>query len=331
MEIKGMFFEYWIVLFSAWSCANLLGLNISDSFKTAVTIYILIPFLVIPQLILSGIVVPYDKLNPEISSTGTIPFYGEIITARWAYEALAVKQFKDNEFEKQFYPYDKIMSIADYKKNYWLRTLSNKIIDCERYLNNPKKKNVVENNLILLRNEIKKELKENDKFKFDQLNKLYYDSLNSSVISSVNNYFNLLNRYYIKLYNKANLLKDELISQQQQTKEEKYKFILQKKKYTNRALTDFVCNSNSLERIVEYKGHLYQKINPIFHDPESNFIKAHFYAPRKKLFGNYYSTFWLNVIVIWVMNLLFYITLYYRLFRKLINSIPDIFSKKKRF
>ncbi|MCK5822550.1 MAG: ATP-binding cassette domain-containing protein, partial [Bacteroidales bacterium] len=52
MEIKGMFFQYWIVLFSSWSCANLIGLNISDSFKTVITIYILIPFLVIPQLIL---------------------------------------------------------------------------------------------------------------------------------------------------------------------------------------------------------------------------------------------------------------------------------------
>ncbi len=46
MEIKGMYFEYWIVLFSAWAAANVMGLLISDSFKTVVTIYILIPFLV---------------------------------------------------------------------------------------------------------------------------------------------------------------------------------------------------------------------------------------------------------------------------------------------
>src|SRR5664280_2028296 len=54
-EIRGMMFEYWLVLFSCWAGANMLGLVISDSFKAVVTIYILIPFLVIPQIILSGV------------------------------------------------------------------------------------------------------------------------------------------------------------------------------------------------------------------------------------------------------------------------------------
>ena len=61
MEIRGMYFQYWIVLFSAWCFSNILGLVISDSFKTVITIYILIPFLIIPQLILSGIIVKFEK------------------------------------------------------------------------------------------------------------------------------------------------------------------------------------------------------------------------------------------------------------------------------
>ncbi|MCF8345758.1 MAG: ATP-binding cassette domain-containing protein, partial [Bacteroidales bacterium] len=44
MEIRGLYFEYWLVLFSSWAAANVMGLLISDSFKTVVTIYILIPF-----------------------------------------------------------------------------------------------------------------------------------------------------------------------------------------------------------------------------------------------------------------------------------------------
>ncbi|MCK4747103.1 MAG: ATP-binding cassette domain-containing protein, partial [Bacteroidales bacterium] len=92
MGIQGMYFEYWLVLFTAWAMANMMGLLISDSFKTVVTIYILIPFLVIPQIILSGIIVKYENLNPQISSPKRIPWYGEIITARWAYEGLATYQ-----------------------------------------------------------------------------------------------------------------------------------------------------------------------------------------------------------------------------------------------
>ena len=66
--IKGMMFEYWLVLFTCWAGANMFGLLISDSFKAVVTIYILIPFLVIPQIILSGVIVKFEKLNPNISS-----------------------------------------------------------------------------------------------------------------------------------------------------------------------------------------------------------------------------------------------------------------------
>src|SRR5664280_978984 len=101
-EIKGMMFEYWLVLFSCWAGANMLGLVISDSFKAVVTIYILIPFLVIPQIILSGVMVKFEKLNPNISSPVSIPIYGEFITARWGYEALAVEQFMNNSYEKPF-------------------------------------------------------------------------------------------------------------------------------------------------------------------------------------------------------------------------------------
>ena len=85
-EIRGMWFEYWLVLFSCWASANLLGLLISDSFKAVVTIYMLIPFLIIPQIILSGVLVKFEKLNPNISSPTEIPFYGELIMARWGYE-----------------------------------------------------------------------------------------------------------------------------------------------------------------------------------------------------------------------------------------------------
>ncbi|MFC2138598.1 ATP-binding cassette domain-containing protein [Bacteroidota bacterium] len=154
MEIKGMYFEYWLILFSSWCFANMLGLVISDSFKTVITIYILIPFLIIPQLILSGIIVKFEKLNPKISSPSEIPIYGEIITARWAYEALAVYQFMENDYEKQFYTFDKAMSESDYKKNYWIKKLNNKVDYIERHLSDSDNDDELLNNIELLKNGI---------------------------------------------------------------------------------------------------------------------------------------------------------------------------------
>ncbi len=325
MGIQGMYFNYWLVLFSAWFFASMMGLNISDTFDTVVTIYILIPFLVIPQLILSGVIISFDKLNPAISSPSKIPWYGEIITARWAYEALAVYQFTHNDYEAIFYDYNKIMSDSDYKKNYWVKTLMNKVSYCQRNYTNPVMQLKVKEALTVLRNEIEKELHENSRVPFILLNQLYYDKIDENVLSETENYLAQLNNYYLKRFNRANNLRDELINSFQETKEDKEAFLKLKRENTNENLTTFVRNSNSLERIIEWKGQLVRKIDPIYLNPENDFVKAHFYAPNKKLFGYYVDTYWINILVIWVYNLLLYLSLHFRLLRRLI----DYFTSKK--
>ncbi len=52
LEIKGLTFQYWLILFSTGCFANTLGLTISANFKSVIAIYILIPFLIIPQILL---------------------------------------------------------------------------------------------------------------------------------------------------------------------------------------------------------------------------------------------------------------------------------------
>src|SRR6185295_7107701 len=127
LEIKGMVFVHWGILFTASCFANMLGLNISSAFNSAVTIYILIPILLIPQLILSGVVVKFDKLNPLIGNSETVPFVGDVMASRWAFEAEMVSQFKDNTFENKFYQNDKIIADADYKRIYFIPTLESKL------------------------------------------------------------------------------------------------------------------------------------------------------------------------------------------------------------
>jgi ABC transport system ATP-binding/permease protein len=330
IEVRGMYFEYWLVLFSAWVSANMMGFLISDSFKTVVTIYMLIPFLVIPQIILSGIIVKYEKINPAISSPNEIPFYGEIITARWGYEALAVYEFLENDYNKQFYKYYKAMNIANYKKDYWNVNLKNKLEFISHYFKDSLHRNEIIKYLEVLRNEFAKEMKANAKIQFIHLNELTIDKLNDGAIEDAITYLDQINRYYIKLYNKANQQKDERVNEQQRTPEERERFLRLKRAYSNETLEEFVTNSNEVERIVEYKGELIQKIYPIYLDPSSNFIKAHFYAPRKMVFGNFFPTFWVNVCVIWFMTIMLYLGLYYRVFLKFLDYLEQLgerFSK----
>ena len=327
LQIHGMFFQFWLVAFSTWLCANMMGLNISDSFKTAVTIYILIPFLVIPQIILSGIIVKFDKLNPEISNPKEIPIYGEVMTSRWAYEALAVTQFKNNEYEKLFYPYEKAMSQSDFKKNYWVKTLRNKITAVENDLPNKAKQEKVAINLEVLRNEVTKEMTHTKKIKFDKISLLYPNKITPAILLELSEYLDILNEYYIRKYNISSEAKDKLISSLTKTDADKKQFVLLKKMFYNENLSDFCRNSSEVERIVEYNGQLYQKIDPIFQDPDNKILRSHFYAPRKQIFGNFVDTYWVNICVIWLMTIFLYLTLYYKALKRLLDFLERMSEK----
>ena len=326
LEIRGMYLEFWLVLFSTWFTSNMLGLVISDSFKAVVTIYILIPFLVIPQIILSGIIVKYEKLNPTISSPSNIPIYGEVIVARWAYEALAVYQFKENKYQKPFYIYDEAMSISDFKRNYWLKSLQNKIDFCIRNFDDKVKSEEFQSALNLLHNEVVREMTSprSSKLIFSKYTQINPTDITLDLLEEINQYLELVRKYYVKLYNKANNEKDQLISKFQGSEQGKEQFLELKRRYHNESLSDFVKNSGEVERIIEYDGHLIQKVDPIFLYPESKFIRSHFYAPAKSVFGYYVNTYWVNVTVIWLSSIMLYIILYYRLFKRLLDRLEQL-------
>src|SRR5664280_2905359 len=99
LEIKGMTFSYWLVLFSTSCLANMIGLNISSAFNSVITIYILIPVIIIPQLLFSGLFVKFDRLHQgRFTSSEFVPVIGDVMTVRWSFEALAVEQFKNNKY-----------------------------------------------------------------------------------------------------------------------------------------------------------------------------------------------------------------------------------------
>ena len=153
--------RYWVILFTCSCFANMVGLNISASFNSAVTIYILIPLLIIPQLLLSGVVINFDKFNPRVTKPDGVPLVGEVMASRWAFEAFMVTQFKDNKFEKQFYEWDKTIANAEYKRIYYIPALESKLAYC---LNNRSQWKSTRNPkmiaaLALIKNEIANELK----------------------------------------------------------------------------------------------------------------------------------------------------------------------------
>jgi len=328
LGIKGMYFDYWFVLFTTACCANILGLNISASFNSAITVYILIPILLIPQLLLSGVIVHFDKLNPILTTQKSVPMSGEVMTSRWAFEALAVNQYKSNYFEKNFYPFDKKKSVASFKKDYLIAKLKGKIDKAVTNYKDAAFKDEVTSDLTLCRNEIKKEMTITKKMPCPVVDQLELGKFNEDVAAKAEDYLNNIQQYYIKTYNIAGDEEDKLIGQMNKDLGAD-KFMMMKNQYENESLIDLVTNRNSMEdKILEVDGELIQRSDPIFLDPSPNrFLRAHFYAPRKAIFGKYFDTYWVNMSVIWIMTILLIVTLYFDALKKLIDGAENLFSR----
>jgi hypothetical protein len=326
--IRGMTLEYWLVLFSCWASANVLGLVISDSFKAVVTIYILIPFLIIPQIILSGVLVKFEKLNPNISSPVTIPFYGELVTARWGYEALAVEQFVNNKFEKKFYEYDKSMSEARYKKDYWNSRIKVDLEEIRNDIQKGSRDKDFEDDLFLVSNEIRKEMAALPGIRFEYPDYFTPDRVTTEAVTSALNYVESVRKYYVRKYNEANDLKDAYITKLESA--DKAGFQKFRNDYFNKSLEEIVTSKNESQKIINYQGEIIQKIDPIYMDPKQEFIKAHFYSPAKPVFGYYVDTYIVNVAVIWVMTIALYLMLYFRVLKKALSSGEKVFGKRSK-
>ncbi len=111
----------------------------------------------------------------------------------------------------------------------------------------------------------------------------------------------------------------------------KQEFLKLQDDYENESLGQLLKNQNQIERCIEKDGRLIQLIDPIYQDPtDSKIGRSHFFAPRKQFFGTYYSTFWFNICVIWLMSVSLMITLYFDVFKKVLDLFGNIKLSRKK-
>ncbi|MCB9223401.1 MAG: ATP-binding cassette domain-containing protein [Crocinitomicaceae bacterium] len=332
LEIQGMWWQYWMVLFSLSCFANLLGLNISASFNSVKVIYILIPILIIPQLLFSGVIVKFDKLNPLFGDESAVPLIGNVMASRWAYEAMAVTQFKDNEYSEIFFEYEKKKSFATWKKDYWLQELNNRLDFIKINQDDPEKKAETEQALLVIKNEVEREENfiQNLVCK-DCKENLTIDKFSEETYGNVKDYLTILKTHYKSIVD-TNRVRIDKKNNEIIDKYGKEKYLELVNNNTNEALEQFATNKTELTKVVESNGYLIQKSDPIYLDPyDKYFWHAHFYAPRKKIkmLGIYVPTYWANIAVIWIMSLFLIVTLYFDALKKLLDGMEKLFARLK--
>jgi len=329
LGIRGMTLSYWFVLFTTSCFANILGLNLSSAFMNVITIYILIPFIIIPQLLFSGVLVKFDKLHLGRNATQEyVPLIGDLMTARWSFEALAVKQFKDNEFEKHFIETDINASQNAYYAWFLPVELEKDLNICNRYFDNQEYRDIVTECFNRLN------------FHFEELSGLsgiypgqWKTSINADNYSrdfekDVRGYIDSLKRFFNDKVKLANAGHDSIAAYLDNTTgKEKMETI--RDNYENKELKNLVMDMTPHFMTIATTEKYIQKYQPGYMRALSKNGRAHFYAPTKTLGSlKNIDTYWFNLLVIWLVSVLLYLALYFKLLQKLIQQIGNLRIQK---
>ncbi len=332
LGIKGMTFEFWLALFSVSAFANILGLILSASFNSIVTIYILIPLVMIPQMVLGGAMFTFDKLNKDFTSIDKVPIVAEAMPSRYIYEGLMVHQYKHNNYRKNIFDIELVNSKSDFKQVYYIPEMEEILNACREHFFNSQDKSEKNFNadLALLHNEISKELKRVPTIGFANIDKVNANDFTPELASELETYLNTLKNHYSQIFFEANNKIDLFINQNLKTNKEKFNRI--KDDFMNESIEDIVRKTFDKNKILRDGDKLVQVVDPIYQVPEpEHFLdfRAHFLAPQKHFAGKYFDTLWFNISVVWLLTGLMYLALYFDWLKKALDYLSELKLFKK--
>ena len=330
LEIQGMFLPFWLILFSTSCFGNMIGLNISAGLNSVITIYILIPLILVPHLLLGGAMINFDDLHEGLTNKKHVPFIGDLMVTRWSYEALAVNQFKNNEFEKRFFDYDKKISEADYKTSFLIPELEAKSQVVQRNLANNENLDEARQDLTIIRNELIKLQKDANKPPFEYLNLLNLQEFNEEVMQSLQDYLTYIRLHFLNEGREAS--RQRSMEYDRLIEKNGIEWVRNlKQNHHNQRLAEFLQNTNEVKKMYETDEEIIQKKDPIFMDPRSDMGRAHFYAPVKIIQGYAIDTYLFNLVIIWIGAAILYYTLVFSLLRRILQGIDSFVGNMTSF
>ena len=306
MGLHGLFLTWWFILFVTALLANLTGLLLSQCLNSVVAIYISIPMLLIPQILLCGLVVSFSDLTPK-STTGNVPLIGDLIPSRWSYEALAVTSFTDNEYERQFFDVDKEKYETQYYNIGLLYELQSQL-ETMKDEQERKKESKVDHLQVIHTN--LPQLTAFCGMKPYQGDESY---------QSLNDYMKEAEAILSKRSNQFTLKADALVSDYIR-KNGKEAFLQLKRDNYNIKLEDCVIGADQRSMLDIIDNHAVPRTGLIYLTPQSKIGRAPFYSSEKVLGSWHIKTLWFNMGVLLLMCVVMVILLTKNIIINIINN-----------
>ena len=295
-----MFMTWWIVMWATAFLANLTGLILSQSLNSIVAIYITIPLLLIPQILLCGLVVQFDDLSRDAANKNVVPIIGEVIPSRWAFESLVTEQFQNNSYNQYFFEIEREKFLAQYYRNIHADEVQSLINALEF---EPEKN---EEYLRVINNEIP----------------VLARAARIEPLQTGETYNSFMKRVEESLHTRCDNFGALLDKRTQEIIREHGSewFNELKKSHHNSAIEELVLNTNSTRFCKRSVDRIYPKIGQIYLKPDNNWGRAPFYSHKKLFAGIEFSTFTFNLLVIGFFAVLVIIFIF--------AEIPGRFFKK---
>ncbi len=326
LGIRGLFTEYWIALFATAFCANMIGLNISSALNSAVTIYIVIPLLMIPMMVLSGAMFPFDKLNRRIANPDQVPVIAEIMPTRWTYEALMVKQFTGNEYGKRVYPLKRQMSVSDFNTIYRIPRVFDALEKVMGKLHTEGATETPESEFKLLANETATLAATGLTKPFGGVDSITPELFTESLGERLAMWLSNADSEFRRLSNLADMSLDNYISNNKAALHVMYN------DYHNDKLEDIMRKVYEKNKMLEYRDRLVQNVDLIYLEPAAAgplSFRTHFMAPVKRFMGLTVDTFRFNIFLVFASIIVLYIMLYTEALRRIISYFESVRFQKK--
>ncbi len=290
MGIGFGFWFWWLILFLSAVLANLTGLILSQSLSSIVSIYITIPLLLIPQILLCGLVVKFDDLTPH-STTGNVPVIGDMIPSRWAFEALAVSSFSYNDFEREIFPHDKIKYQTQYYRTAWIDELDSRLENADST-----DLAIVRNNLPVLWERF------GIKPYGGRLEDIRQETLGTAVLADIRAWLTYAEDTLVTIGTRATLAADRWLSDYQKI-HGREALITLRRNNCNEFLESLVINSSSEDLYTVIDGTIVPRVGQVWLDPSSRNGRAPFYSSTKIVGNIKFSTLAFNIGILVLMCL----------------------------
>jgi ABC transport system ATP-binding/permease protein len=330
LGIKGMLLYYWLALFATAVCANMIGLIISSTFNSVITIYVVVPLLIIPMMVLSGAMFPFNKLNRNITRIDKVPFLAELMPTRWSYEALMVSQFMNNRYssmpvdgkKETIYSVQKKINQADFNSAYRIPSTISVIGHAKSRLGSEPGNPPVqagygpEEDLHLIRNELKEITEASGLPEFAMAGSLYPGRFTAGAADSLVSWLGYAAGVFNHAANSTAGLKDRFININGLNVRSLEKL------YYNYKLEEIVTKYYETDKILRYKDSFVQNMNPVYNDPSFKGLlrfRTHFFAPSKYFLGIRISTFSFNILFIGLIAMFSYLILYFDVLNRIVR------------